>query len=91
MPKKYTEAFKIDAVRLLAARGSKKVSEVAASLGVTGAMLYRWQASYGAAARPPAETEVDADVEALRRRLRVVEQENAFLKKACAFFAKEGA
>ena len=88
MAKKYSESFKRDAVKLMASRGTKTVAEVAASLRVTSAMLFRWQATYGKS--PPSRVESQEDIEALRRRLRVVEQENAFLKRACAFLAKEG-
>lgn len=89
--KQYTEAFKRDAVRLMLARGTRTVAEVADGLGVSQSMLHRWHQRYGAeagsgAARSQEERE---DVEKLRRRLRELEQENALLKKAAALFAKE--
>lgn len=87
----YTEEFKKDAVRLALARGTRTLSEVAAELGISKSMLYRWQKAYsaevsGGAQRSQAERE---DVERLRRRLRELETENALLKKAAALFAKE--
>jgi transposase len=89
--KQYTEEFKKDAVRLMLARGTRTVEEIAAELGVNASMLHRWHARYGgevagSGVRSQAERE---DVEKLRRRVRELEQENAFLKKCAALFAKD--
>ncbi|WP_428261874.1 transposase [Haliangium sp.] len=89
--KQYSEEFKKDAVRLVQARGTRTVQEIAAELGVNASMLNRWHARYGGevagrGVRSQAERE---DVEALRRRVRELEQENAFLKKCAALFAKD--
>lgn len=90
--KKYTEEFKKDAVRLMVNRGTRTVEEVAAGLGVNANMLYRWQQQYGdviTTKQRPQSSQEQENVEQLRRRLRQLEQENALLKKAAAFFAKE--
>jgi transposase len=91
--KKYTEEFKRDAVRLMVNRGTRTVEEVAKGIGVGPSMLHRWHQLYGqavAAGQRRAETSQGTDdAEALRRRVRQLEQENALLKKAAAFFAKE--
>ena len=76
-------------MRLFMARGERTAQEVADGLGVRTNQLYRWHTKYraelsGATAKPQGE-----DVEALRRRLRRLEQENAILKKAAAFFAQD--
>ena len=89
--KQYTEQYKKDAVRLMLARGTRTVDEVARGLGVSQSMLHRWHQKYGAelsggAVRSQEERE---DIEKMRRRLRELEQENALLKKAAALFAKE--
>ena len=89
--KQYTEKFKKDAVRLMLARGSRTVEDIAKELRVSSSMLHRWHQRYGpelsgGAARIQEERE---DVEKLRRRLRELEQENAFLKKCAALFATD--
>jgi len=89
--KQYTLEFKRDAVRLVLARGTRTIQEIAGELGVNTSMLHRWHARYGAeiagsGVRGQAERE---DVEKLRRRVRELEQENAFLKKCAALFAKD--
>ncbi len=88
--KQYSEKFKKDAVRLVQSRGTRTVDEVAAGLGVSSSMLHRWQKRYSASADDtPSAQEDREEVERLRRRLREVEQENAFLKKCAALFAKD--
>lgn len=89
--RQYSQTFKEDAVRLLRARGTRTVADIAAQLGVSPSQLHRWNATLGGAESPSESkgtTDID-DVEALRRRLRQVEQENALLKKAAALFAKD--
>lgn len=82
--KKYTEAFKRDAVRLMLARGTRTVTEVADGLGVSQSMLHPWHQRYGAKAGGSAarSQEEHEDVEQLRRRLRELEQENALTTTA---------
>ena len=86
----YPEEFKKDAVRLFMSRGERTAQAVADGLGVRANQLYRWHRKYGpelSDASTPQQH--DVDVEALRRRVRRLEQENSILKKAAAFFAKE--
>ena len=45
--KKYTEEYKKDAVRLMQARGTRTIAEVAKGLGVSQSMLHRWHKRYG--------------------------------------------
>jgi len=87
----YTEEFKRDAVRVVQSRGTRSIADVASSLRVSKSMLYRWTVQYGAevTGRAASSQRAQEDVEALRRRVRQLEQENAFLKKAAALFAKE--
>jgi transposase len=89
--KQYTEAFKKDAVRLMLARDTQTVEEVAKRVGVSSSMLHRWHQRYGAEVSGSALRSQDnrEDVERMRRRLRELEQENALLKKAAALFAKD--
>jgi transposase len=89
--KRYSEQYKRDAVRLLGDRGTRTIPDVAGELGVSQSMLYRWREQYGEealrATRAP-ESE-RAEMESMRRRVRELEAENTFLKKAAALFAKD--
>lgn len=91
--KRYSEQYKKDAVRLLEARDTKTVPEVAEELGVGQSMLYRWREEFGTKSKgmsEPAESS-RAEMEAMRRRVRELEAENAFLKKAAALVCHEQA
>ena len=86
--KRYTEEFKVEAVKPVTERGHP-VAEVAARLGVTTHSLYQWLKRYGV---PEAEREVTKDQQAEMRRLKAelkrVTEERDILKKAAAYFAK---
>ena len=86
--KRYTEEFKVEAVKQVTERGHP-VAEVAARLGVTTHSLYQWLKRYGV---PEAEREVTKDQQAEMRRLKAelkrVTEERDILKKAAAYFAK---
>lgn len=88
--KKYSEEFKKDAVRLMLARGQQTVQQVGNRLGVTSSHLHRWHRKYSHEVSGATPTTDERDrTEELRRRVRRLEQENAILKKAAAFFARE--
>jgi transposase len=89
--KKYTEEYKKDAVRLMLARGSRTVGEIATELGIHESLLHRWYRRYGVelSGQPENSQNDRENMERMRRRLRELEQENALLKKAAALFAKE--
>ena len=88
----FTEEQKADAVRMV--REGRSVSEVARDLDLTDSALRNWVAfdearrECGGAEAPltPAERE---ELKRLRRRVRELEQQRDFLKKATAFFAQE--
>lgn len=86
--KRYTEEFKIEAVKQITERGHP-VAEVASRLGVSTHSLYQWIKQFSA---PPAEREVVKDQQAEMRRLKAelkrVTEERDILKKAAAYFAK---
>ena len=89
--KKYTEAYKKDSVRLMMARGSRTVGEIARELGLNESLLHKWYRRYSGELTGQAEISQHEreDIEKMRRRMRELEQENALLKKAAALFAKE--
>tara|TARA_Y100001001_G_scaffold138973_1_gene141503 strand:- start:7177 stop:7455 length:279 start_codon:yes stop_codon:yes gene_type:complete len=85
---RYTEEFKIEAVKQVTERGHP-VTEVAARLGVSGYSLYQWMKRY---AKPVEQRQQDADLQAENRRLKAelkrVSEERDILKKATAYFAR---
>lgn len=86
--KRYTEEFRIDAVKQVTDRGHP-VAEVASRLGVTSHSLYQCIRRYRV---PEAERLVTEDQNAELRRLkgelRRATEERDILKKAAAYFAK---
>lgn len=91
--KRYSEEFKIEAVRLMLNRGERTVTEVAGSLGVGRNQLHRWRQRYEGAVLDPRrhsrETAEQAEIRQLKKELAEVKMEREILKKAAAFFAKE--
>jgi transposase len=87
--KRYTDEFKVEAVRQVTDRGFK-VADVAERLGVTTHSLYAWIKKFG---RPcvvqRAELDQAAEVRRLKRELQRVTEERDILKKAAAYFAKD--
>jgi transposase len=90
----FTKEFKLEAVRLME-RGTKSAAEVARELGIRRNQLYKWQEQLstrgrddvfpGHGRRPGSE----AEVARLKRELARLEEENAILKKAAVYFARE--
>ena len=87
--KRYTEEFKIEAVKQVTERGFS-VYDVAARLGTTTHSLYAWIRQYG---NPSSQhgtiTDQQAEIKRLKAELRRVTEERDILKKATAYFAKE--
>jgi transposase-like protein len=87
----FTDEFKADAVQLVV-QGNRPIAQVARELEINESSLGYWVKAYRAkhpdpaTASPPVEAARIARLEAENRRLA---EENAFLKKAAAFFAKE--
>ena len=92
--KTFSKEFKLEAVRLLE-ESDKSPNEIAADLGIRRNMLYKWQdqlkkegeQAFRGPGRKPLE-DLD-EVTRLRRELARLKEENAILKKAAAYFAKE--
>jgi transposase len=87
--KRYTEEFKVEAVKQITDRGHS-VASVAARLGVSTHSLYQWIKSYS---MPEGERKAAQDQQAelrhLKAELKRVTEERDILKKAAAYFAKE--
>ena len=89
--KYYTPELKEQAARKVV-QGSLRNAEVARELDVNETTLGCWVAAYRkkAAGNPlPADMPEPERVRELERRVRDLEMENAFLKKAAAYFARE--
>ena len=87
--KRYTEEFKIEAVKQITERGHS-VSDVSKRLGVSSYSLYAWLKKYGNGPQRTARVEDQtAEIKRLRAELKRVTEERDILKKATAYFAKE--
>jgi len=85
----YDEAFRREAVRLLATSG-RTVMEVADDLGIGRSTLTKWKSKFAEAelmAGP--HDDVHKELARLRRENELLRAERDLLKKATAFFAKE--
>ena len=94
--RQFTREFKLEAVRLLQA-GGRGVPEVARELGIRAEMLRQWRRqAAGRDGQPAADvfpgpgqlTSADEELRRLKRENGRLQQENEFLKKAAAYFAK---
>ena len=92
--KRFTREFKLEALRLLD-QGSKPAAELARELGVRRNQLYKWrrevqlrgeQDAFRWPGRNAAKENV-TELTALKKRVARLEEENAILKKAEAYFS----
>jgi transposase len=87
--KRYTEEFKIEAVRQVVDRGYS-IAEVADRLGTTTHSLYAWKKKYGPdSAEHQVKTESNQEIRRLKKELRRVTEERDILKKAAVYFASQ--
>src|SRR3954464_6360025 len=90
--RRFTKEFEEEAVRLAQTSGRTQ-REIAGDLGIGLSTLVRWigRSRDGRAVEPAtAESEVAAELKRLRRGEAHLRQERDILKKATAFFAREG-
>lgn len=87
---KYSTEFQVEAVRLLGEPGHTNES-VGRDLGLSRETIRLWAKRLAAEADPEVRRarEEHAELVALRRRLRVLEEEREILAKAAAFRARE--
>ena len=86
--KRYTDEFKVEAVRQVLERGYP-VKDVAKRLGVSPYSLYEWLKTHRKAPAQRVETQnLSAENQRLRAELKRVTEERDILKKAAAYFAK---
>jgi transposase len=90
-PKRYDPEFKEQAAKEVV-EAKKTIAQVAREFGVNDTTLGFWVKAYRKKlAKEPLPTDMpDAErIKELERRNRELEMENAFLKKAAAYFARE--
>jgi len=87
--KRYTEEFKIEAIKQITQRGYK-IGDVATRLGVTTKSLQNWMKKYGdSGSQHHTITTQQEELHKLKAELRRVTEERDILKEAAAFFASE--
>jgi len=89
----FTREFKVEAVRLVDEE-RRTIASVARDLGIGAGLLSRWRKQLGEGGEEsfPGKGRLkpsEEEVRKLQRRLREVEQENEFLKKTAAYFARQ--
>lgn len=84
--RKYDAEFKKEALKLLST--GRSVPDVARSLGIGENLLYKWRMDD--TTNQPAELQKgNAEIEALRKQVRQLEQERDILKKALVIFSQK--
>ena len=89
--RKFSPEFREEAARIVIDT-SRSIAEVAREIGVSETTLGNWVRAYRdkhAGDEPALELSERARLRELERRTRDLELENAFLKKAAAYFARE--
>ena len=89
MAQRFTEEFKIQAVKQVTDHGHS-VASVAERLGITTSSLYNWVKAYGPDSEEHlASLDQNAKIKQLEKELKCVTMERDILKEATVFFAGE--
>ena len=90
MTKPYPAEFREDVVRV-ARKREAPLTQIAKDFGISNATLANWlkRADIEEGVRPGVTDAQAAETRELKKRLRLVEQENEILRRAAAYFAKE--
>lgn len=91
MPKPYPQEFRDDVVAIARGRESGvTLEQIAADFGVHPMTLSKWlrQARIEEGERPGASREELAETRELRKRVRLLEQENEVLRRAAAYLSQ---
>jgi len=85
----YSDEFKHEAVVRVLERG-QRITHVARKLGISRAALYNWIQLYDPdPSVPPPPAKPESELTRLKREVMELREENRFLKKAAAYFAKD--
>lgn len=91
MPKPYPKEFRDDVVRVARAREpGQHLRQIAGDFGVSESCLTNWlrAAEVQDGAKPGSAAIVSAETRELRRRIRLLEQENEVLRRAAAYLSQ---
>jgi transposase len=91
VPRPYPREFREDVVRVARNRGpGVRIKDIAADFGISESCLQNWltQADRDDGARPGPTTDEQAENRELRRRVRLLEQENEVLRRAAAYLSQ---
>jgi transposase len=91
MPRPYPREFRDDVVRVARNRGPDvRVKDIAADFGISESCLTNWltQADRDEGTRPGPTSDEKAENRELRRRLRLLEQENEVRRRAAAYLSQ---
>ena len=90
MGKRYPKEFRDDVVRV-ARSSDAPIKQIAEDFGISDASLYNWskQADIDDGKREGLTTAEADEMAAMKKRVRLLEQENEILRRAAAFFAKD--
>lgn len=89
MSQRFTEEFKIQAVKQVTDQGYS-VASVSERLGVTSSSLYNWIKAYGPDSEEHRQSQEQSDrIKQLDKELKRVTMERDILKEATVFFAGE--
>lgn len=89
MSQRFTEEFKIQAVKQVTDQGYS-VASVSERLGVTSSSLYNWIKAYGPDSEEHRQSQEQSDrIKQLEKELKRVTMERNILKEATVFFAGE--
>jgi len=86
----FTPEFKTEVVAL-ARRGDRSIAQISQDMDLVESVIRRWvaQAEVDESRRPGTTSAEHEEIIALRKRVRVLEEEREILKKAARFFAQE--
>ena len=89
MPKPYPQEFRDDVVAV-ARQGQAPLSEIAKDFGISESCLRSWlsKADVEDGRRPGVTKKESAELRELRRRNRLLEQENEVLRRAAAYLSQ---
>lgn len=91
MPKPYPEEFRDDAVRVARERGpGVTLAQIAKDFGVHEMTLHKWlrRADIDDGVKPGATAAENTETRELRKRVRLLEQENEVLRRAAAYLSQ---
>jgi len=90
MPTAYPAEFRRDVVRV-ARKGQAPLTQIAKDFGIADATLHNWlkRADVDDGIRPGVTTAEATENRELRKRNKLLEQENEVLRRAAAYFARE--